>query len=88
MRDFQEFKRSTVRYWEMRRLYYNLLLVLPALFGFFSGATAAARHGLVREYSTMTVLLLFALLAVPANICYTFSYSLEFLLGSDSPDAR
>jgi len=88
MRDFLTYKRTAIRYWERRRPYYNLALVLPTLFGFSMGATAAARHGLVREYGTGVVILLFALWAIPANICYTSAYSLEFLFGSESPESR
>jgi len=88
MHDFATFKRTAIRYWERRRLYYNLALVLPMLFGFSMGATAAARHGLVRESGTAVVVLLFALWAVPANMCYTSAYSLEFLFGSDIPESR
>jgi hypothetical protein len=78
-----EHKREAVRYWEWRRIAYNAALVLPALLGFHSGATAAARSGLVRDGGTEMVILLFALWAIPANICYTFAYALEFLFGSD-----
>ena len=88
MRDFHEIKQSATRFWERRRLYYNLGLVLPALFGYSMGATAAARHGLVRESGTEIVILFFVLWAIPANICYTFAYALEFLFGSESAESR
>ena len=84
MSDFHEIKRSAMRYWERRRIFYNLLLVLPSLLGFSMGAAAAARHGLVRESGAGVVMLLFVLWAIPANICYTFAYSLEFLFGGGS----
>ncbi len=88
MRDFHEIKRSATRYWERRRIYYNLALVLPALFGYSMGTTAAARHGLIRESGTEVVIVLFAAYAILANICYTFSYALEFLFGSESVESR
>jgi hypothetical protein len=88
MHDFSTFKRSAIRYWEWRRLYYNVALVFPTLFGYPLGVTAAEREGLVRESGAVVVVLLFALWAVPANICYTSAYSLEFLFGNDSPEAR
>ncbi|HUS37048.1 MAG TPA: hypothetical protein VM680_17010 [Verrucomicrobiae bacterium] len=78
-----EVKREAVHYWEWRRIAYNAALVLPALLGFHSGATAAARTGLVRDGGTEMVILLFALWAIPANICYAFAYALEFLFGTE-----
>ena len=87
MISLQDVKRSAIRYWERRRLFYNLALILPALLGFHSGSVGAARHGLVRDSGTEIVLLLFVLWAIPANICYTFAYALEFLFASDTEDS-
>jgi hypothetical protein len=83
MMTISEVKREAVRYWEWRRIAYNSALVLPALLGFHSGTTVAARSGLVRDGGTEMVILLFALWAIPANICYAFAYALEFLFGSE-----
>jgi hypothetical protein len=33
MRDFTTFRSSAIRYWERRRIAYNLALILPAMFG-------------------------------------------------------
>jgi len=87
MRDFQAFRRTAVRYWERRRVVYNLALALPALFGFALTDTlnwVGDPHRIHCAY----VLLLFALSAVGANICYSFAYSLEFLFGNDEPTSR
>lgn len=88
MRDFYDIKRSAIRYWEWRRLFYNLALVLPAFIGYSMGITAAARHGLVRQSGAEVVILLFVLWAIPGNICYTFAYALEFIFGNDLQTSR
>ena len=84
MHDYATFKHTAIRYWERRRIFYNLALVPPAFVGYvvtagFIYATDpdAAHYG--------RVLWLFVLSAFGANVCYSFAYALEFLFGSDDP---
>lgn len=84
MRDYPAYKKSAIRYWERRRILYNLLLVPPTLVGYmvtssviYVGDPHVTLHGLVFS--------MLALCVVGANICYTFAYALEFLLGSEDP---
>jgi hypothetical protein len=87
MRDFQAFRRSTVRYWERRRIIYNGALVLPALLGYGYTDTlnwVGDPHRIHYGY----MIPLFLVSAVGANICYSFSYALEFVFGSDDPTSR
>ena len=84
----QAFRQSAIRYWERRRVIYNLALVPPALFGYFLCAGVSAGVGDLRHLSTASVIGLFLLSAFGANVCYTFAYLLEFFFGSDVPDSR
>lgn len=34
MRDYDAFRKTAIRYWERRRIFYNLALIFPALFGY------------------------------------------------------
>lgn len=87
MRDFPVFRKATIRYWERRRIYYNLALVLPALFGYGIFAGFSAGVGDPRHFGSGIVCGLFLLATVGANICYSFGYALEFLFGSDDPNS-
>jgi hypothetical protein len=77
---------EAIRYWERRRIIYNLLLTPPAILGWgFGGAVGGA----VGDHAPVEVgglLLLFVFAAICANICYTFSYALEFLMLSADND--
>jgi len=87
MHDFQLFKQNAVKYWERRRIIYNLALVLPGWFGF--GITDTMNFvGEVHEVHYAYVLWWFAWSAVGANVCYSFAYSAEFIFGSDDPTSR
>lgn len=87
MRDFRAFRQATFRYWERRRIIYNLALVLPALFGF--GFTDNLNHvGDPHPIHFSCIIPWFVLSALGANICYSFAYGLEFVFGSDDPMSR
>ncbi len=87
MRDYLTFKKAAIRYWERRRLIYNLALLLPAVFGYgFTDTMNSVGDTHATHYSY--ILPWFALSAVGANIWYTFVYVLEFLFGSDEPTSR
>lgn len=86
-RDLKAFKRSAILYWERRRIIYNILIGVPSVFVYFGGTDIAAGIGDRARLDFILVLLLFLLSAVVANICYTFAYALEFLLGSVNPES-
>jgi hypothetical protein len=88
MRDYVSIRKTAIRYWERRRIFYNLALILPALFGYFLFAGVSAGVGDRRHLGTGAVLALFIVSAVGANACYSLGYALEFLFGSDAPDSR
>jgi hypothetical protein len=87
MHDYDAFRKSAIRYWERRRIFYNLALILPALFGYVMYAGVSAGIGDRRNLGTGAVLSLFFASAIGANVCYSFGYALEFLFGSDAPDS-
>jgi len=87
MQDFHSFRRSAVRYWERRRIIYNAALILPALFGYRSAHVIGVGAG--HETTNYAYLLaLFVLSGLGANVCYCFSYALEFMFGTDEPTSR
>jgi hypothetical protein len=84
MRDYQVFRHTAIRYWERRRIFYNLAILLPAGFGFaFTDTINWVGDPHKIHYSF--ILPWFAMSAIGANICYSFAYALEFLFGSDDP---
>lgn len=87
MSDFHAFRHTAIRYWERRRIIYNLALLLPAWFG-YGFADTLNWVGDPHEHHYSYVLPWFALSALGANVCYLFAYALEFLFGSDAPTSR
>jgi len=87
MRDYSPFRQAAIRYWEWRRVFYNLALVPPALIGY--GVTDVLNYvGDPHDFHYARLIVWFGLAAIGANICYTFAYALEFLCGNDNPDFR
>src|SRR5690349_15483060 len=88
MRDYDGFRKSAIRYWERRRLFYNLALILPAVLGYFLSAMVPAAVGDKSHLGSGAIIALFMVSALGANVCYCFGYALEFIFGSDEPDCR
>ena len=87
MRDFTSFRTAAIRYWEWRRIVYNLALVPPAMLGY--GMTTGVMHlGDVPDGHSPMFVVSIVLGAIGANICYTFCYVPEFLFGSDDSASR
>jgi hypothetical protein len=87
MRDFVSFRGAALRYWERRRIVYNLALVSPALFSW--ALTDVLNYaGDPHKIHYLHLLLLFGVAALAANICYSLAYGLEFVFGSDDPACR
>jgi hypothetical protein len=83
----QAFRRTAIRYWERRRIVYNLALLPPAIlsYGFVDNLNWV---GDPHETHYSYILPWFALSALGANVCYSFAYAVEFLFGSDDPASR
>jgi len=88
LHNFATFRAAAIRYWERRRIFWNLALVLPALIGYFPGAAVSAGLGDVRHVDDRRLLILFVSYVFAANICFTLAYVLEFLFGDDDPQSR
>lgn len=87
MHDYHAFRKTAIRYWERRRIIYNLALVPPAFVGYaiadtfnYVGDPHATHYGFVVFWLAMS--------AFGANVCYSLAYALEFLFGSDKPTSR
>lgn len=87
MRDYSAFRKTAIRYWERRRVIYNLALALPAFVGYavadtfnWVGDPHETHYGFVAFWLVVS--------AFGANICYSFAYALEFLFGCDEPTSR
>ena len=80
------YKNSAIRYWEKRRLIYNVILVVPALVGWSISASLTLAIDDQQSPSLLDPLVILNLifLIIGANICYSFVYSLEFLFYSES----
>jgi hypothetical protein len=87
MNDYRAFRSSAIRYWERRRIFYNLALVPPAFFSYVLSAGVIYVGDPHRSYY-FYVLGLFAASALGANVCYSFAYALEFFFGSGNPESR
>jgi hypothetical protein len=81
-----EIRRAAVRYWEKRRIVYNVLLVPPSIVSYGFGAMSRG-GGSDSLFTTPHALLLFAMAALGANVCYSFVYALEFWLGNLDPES-
>jgi hypothetical protein len=81
-----EIRRAAVRYWEKRRIVYNVLLVPPSIVSYSLGAMSRG-GGSDSLFTTPHALLLFAMAALGANVCYSFVYALEFWFGNRNPDS-
>ena len=87
MHDFRGYQRSAIRYWERRRIVFNLVLFPPAVFSFLIVGGIEAGLGGVPVLTDLQVLIRFIGAAIGANVCYSFAYVLEFWFGSDSPES-
>jgi hypothetical protein len=87
MSHFRALRSSAIRYWERRRIFYNLALVPPAFFSYMLAAGVIYVGDPHKSYYSY-VLGLFAASALGANVCYSFAYALEFFFGSDDPGSR
>lgn len=84
MRDFDAFRKSAVSYWERRRIIYNIAISLPAIVAYKMEST---ENWVCDEHRTnySYIIPVFVASAIGANICYSFCYALEFILGRAEP---
>ena len=75
---FTENKRETIKYWEKKRVTWNLLLVPPAIFSYWLASGFAVGIGDLPTFGWPMVAVMFCCSAAGANICYSFAYVVEF----------
>ncbi len=81
-------REMAVRYWESRRVAFNLLLVPPALFGWVAHyAALAGSLTPVTPLTPTTMILCVGGAALLANIAYSIAYGLEFLFLTDEHES-
>lgn len=85
MNDFASYRKSAIRYWERRRIGYNVLLIPSALLGYCSAAMRAAIDDATMQFGWWTVLLMFIVHALAANYCFSLVYAAEFIFGTEDP---
>jgi hypothetical protein len=86
VRDFGAFRKSAIRYWERRRLLYNLVLVPPSFFVYTVSITLFAAGDV--EPHLAYAFGMFGFAALCANICYSFAYAMEFFFGDENPNSK
>jgi hypothetical protein len=85
----RELRAEALRYWEKRRIIYNLLLIPPAWFG-WGISRSFTYHIDDRQPAGLTdpkVLASLVTLCIAANLCYSAVYVLEFLFMSEKKGA-
>jgi Mn2+/Fe2+ NRAMP family transporter len=84
---YHAFRKAAIRYWERRRIIYNLALVPAAFLGY---AIADTFNWIGDAHKTHYGFVVFwlAMSAFGANICYSFAYALEFIFGGDRLTSR
>lgn len=83
-----KFRRTAVRFWEKRRIAYNLALLPAAAFGYIPRVSICSSVGDTPVVTDRVVISVFAGYAIAANICYTFAYALEFFFGFGDEASR
>ena len=76
--EFADYKKEAIRFWELRRIIWNLLLIPPSLFGYVFAAGVAVAVDDSPQFGLPIVAVLFCFSAVGANICYSLAYVIEF----------
>lgn len=84
---FSASKKADIRYWERRRIFYNLALIPSSFFGYML-CKGIMWRGSPPESHYYYLIFLLAVSALGANICYTFAYALEFFFGNEDSASR
>ena len=71
--------KSAIKFWELSRIAYNLLLAVASLLGYGLAVGVAAGVGDPRAMSGMETCVCFLICAIGANLCFTLGYAAEFL---------
>jgi len=78
-----EQRASAVRYWESRRLGFNLMLVPPGVCGWLGYLSTAVGLSDLATLEPMALILPLLLAIAAANVLYSAVYGIEYLLLGD-----
>lgn len=81
MSDFQTYRSAAIRYWERRRIVYNLALTPPALLGYAATSAFGVASSQPR-FGVGGLVVWFVVAAIIANVLYSLAYATEFWFGS------
>ncbi len=82
-------RRSAIRYWERKRLWYNAALVVPTILGLALGGLANSLDDLPSKVGLSGMLFALLLLIVAANLVFCLAYAFEFFwAGRRGPTPR
>jgi hypothetical protein len=87
VRDLVSIRKEAIRYWEKRRLWHNLLLVIPTLLG-YAPAILSGAVGDPKFLGTKGLAAVFLISILGANVLYSFAYVLEFFFESEDPNSN
>ena len=76
--DSIEIKKEAIRYWERRRIVWNVLIVIPAIYAWYIVVSDILRGDAFPKQRIPEILGAFIGAGFLANICYSFAYAAEF----------
>jgi len=86
MSDFDAYRAVAIRYWERRRILFNIALIPPTFFAYMITA-GLSYAGDPHRTHTGYVMMLLLISAFGANLCFSFVYALEFLFSRASKES-
>ncbi len=76
--DYQSYRNTAFKYWETRRIIWNVILCVVSIPSYLFCAGLAVGIGDRPEFDLTWVIIHFMAAAVGANVCYTLAYAVEF----------
>ena len=86
LKQFRDYRREAIRYWERRRIVWNVLLVPPSLLTYWCAFQFPDPDAHPEVFGFGTVAVLFFMAAAGANLCYCAAYIVEFFLADPDPE--
>ena len=88
---FKDYRLGAIKFWECRRVVWNLLLVPPALIGYWNSSGIMPILGTAvvepENVSLAAVAFMFFCAAIGANICYCAAYVTEFWMADSNMES-
>jgi hypothetical protein len=75
-----EITTDAIKYWERKRIWYNLYLLIPSSLGFMFSQGMSIGIGDKINNDTTQILLMFAFSAILANLAYSTAYIVDFFV--------